>query len=258
MGNRRSAAGPTIRGSGRTRPGAGSAPRAAADLRRQWSRALPAALILSGLGHGLLLALGSLPAPASRLVTSGDASFELVVLPPEVHVPPPPPALRRPEPPVVTVTDPAPERLAAADRDLEPAAQPLPPPPHLPPRTGFASQVGRPDLPPLLRDDRLTAWDRERYYPEDLRRAGIGGRVDIKLFVEPTGRVDRVSVVATSGHPRLDRAALQIGRHMHFMPALNRDRHVGVWVAQTICFVVVHRPVRRGEEAACPDRKNGS
>ncbi|MDP2481481.1 MAG: energy transducer TonB [Candidatus Palauibacterales bacterium] len=258
MGIRRSVTGATTRGSGRTRPSARSAPRAATDLRRQWSRALPAALVLSGVGHGLLLALGSLPTPTRRLDYGESGGFALVALPPEVRVPPPPPALRRPEPPAVTVSDPDPARLSAADRALDPAPQPLPPPPHLSPRPGFASQVGRPDLPPLLQDDPLTTWDRERYYPEDLRRAGIGGQVDLKLFVEPTGHVDQVSVVATSGHPRLDRAAIQIGRHMHFFPALNRDRQVGVWVAQTICFVVVRHAARRGVPAACPGPGGGS
>jgi len=209
-------------------------------------------------GHGLLLALGSLPTPTRRLDYGESGGFALVALPPEVRVPPPPPALRRPEPPAVTVSDPDPARLSAADRALDPAPQPLPPPPHLSPRPGFASQVGRPDLPPLLQDDPLTTWDRERYYPEDLRRAGIGGQVDLKLFVEPTGHVDQVSVVATSGHPRLDRAAIQIGRHMHFFPALNRDRQVGVWVAQTICFVVVRHAARRGVPAACPGPGGGS
>jgi protein TonB len=257
MGIRRSVTGFMTRGPGRARPNARNAPRAA-DLRRQWSRALPAALLLSGVGHGLLLAFASLPGPARGATPRQREAFELVALPPEVRVPPPPPDLRRPEPPVVAAIDPDPARLTAADRALEPAPRPLPPPPPAAERPGFASQIGRPDLPPLLKDDRLTAWDRERYYPEDLRRAGIGGRVDLKLFVEPTGQVDRVSVVATSGHPRLDRAAVQIGRHMRFLPALNRDRNVGVWVAQTICFVVVHRSARRGHVARCPDGRDGS
>lgn len=258
MGDRRSRSGPESRGPGRTEPTRRRATRAAPDPRRQWSRALPAALLLSGLGHGLLLALGSLPVPVRNAARREPESFEVVALPPEVRVPPPPPTVRKPEPPLVTASAPDPGRLAAAERVLTPAPVPLPPPPGLSPRRGFAAQVGRSDVPPLLQDGPLTTWERERYYPDDLRRAGVGGRVDIELFVESTGQVDRVTVVATSGHPRLDRAAVQIGRHMHFLPALSRDRKVGVWVDQTICFVVVHRPLRRGESASCPPAAGGS
>jgi len=41
-------------------------------------------------------------------------------------------------------------------------------------------------------------------YPRALRRAGIGGRVEVHMTVEPSGRVSRCRVVRSSGSPELD------------------------------------------------------
>ncbi len=217
------------------------------DLRRLWSRALPAAFVLSVVAHGLLLALGSLPSRTRRPLARRGGVFVVVALPPQVRVPPAPGAVRRPDPPLVRAVEPAPPAVDPERRLAPPAPVPLPPPPSLSWDGGFRSAVGRAEVPPLLRDDWRLARARARFYPEELRRAGIGGEVGLRLFVEPSGEVDRVSVSRPSGHPALDRAAVQIGERMRFMPALARDRTVGVWVDQDICFVV-----RRAGERADP------
>jgi TonB family protein len=256
MAHRRFHAGVTSGVSRVVQAGAGRSDRADPELRRAWSRALPVALGLSILAHGLLLALGSLPGRASRTLPGRAGAFVLVALPPEVRVPPPPEPVGRPEPPLVNAIEPDPVRIAAANRLLDPEPEPLPPLRLVAPEQGFRAAISKPDVPPMLENDPVLAMERARFYPEELRRAGVGGRVDLRLYVKPSGRVDDVSVVASSGHPRLDRAAVQIGRRMRFFPALSRDRKVGVWVAQTVCFVVLRRPRRRDEAVACrrPDR----
>jgi protein TonB len=54
----------------------------------------------------------------------------------------------------------------------------------------------------------LSAWlASHRVYPEEARRRGEQGAVTVRFTVEPSGRVVDVSVVRSSGSPRLDAAA---------------------------------------------------
>ena len=76
----------------------------------------------------------------------------------------------------------------------------------------------------------------ERLYPPMLKEAGIGGRVLLWVFVDETGRAARSQIHTSSGYPALDNAAAQIVEQMEFSPAMNRDKPVGVWIAQPIDF----------------------
>jgi len=57
-------------------------------------------------------------------------------------------------------------------------------------------------------------------YPPRAVRGGIEGRVLLTVEVSPSGEVADVGVEETSGHPILDRAALEAVRRWRFMPAL--------------------------------------
>lgn len=78
----------------------------------------------------------------------------------------------------------------------------------------------------------------EREYPPLLRDAGLGGRVNVWLFINEEGIVQNTRVNESSGHPSLDEAALKVANVMRFSPALNRDKRVPVWVSIPITFQV--------------------
>lgn len=86
------------------------------------------------------------------------------------------------------------------------------------------------------RDDVARALERE--YPPMLRDAGIGGSVNVWLFIDEQGQVQDVRINKSSGFEALDDAALRVGSRMEFTPALNRDEKVFVWVSIPITFQV--------------------
>jgi len=69
-----------------------------------------------------------------------------------------------------------------------------------------------------------------------VRCAGISGTVKVWFFINARGTVDAVRLDRSSGHPELDRAALEVARVYRFSPALNRDQRVPVWVTFPITF----------------------
>lgn len=76
----------------------------------------------------------------------------------------------------------------------------------------------------------------EREYPPLLRDAGIGGRVQVFVYVDARGRVRDARVSRSSGHDALDGAAVAVAGAMEFEPARNRDEVVPVWIALPITF----------------------
>lgn len=74
-------------------------------------------------------------------------------------------------------------------------------------------------------------------YPWLARRAGEEGRVVVRVAVNAKGRVDHVEVTRSSGHARLDRAALKALRNWRFVPA----KHNGYPAAGTVEVPVTFR-----------------
>ncbi|MDP3620755.1 MAG: energy transducer TonB [Polynucleobacter sp.] len=60
--------------------------------------------------------------------------------------------------------------------------------------------------------------DADPYYPSFSKRAGEQGEVVVRLIIDETGVVEDVALLRTSGFPRLDRAASEIGRRYRFKP----------------------------------------
>lgn len=210
--------------------------------RREFGRALAAGLLLSAASH--LLAVEFSPTlRAPELPGVVDQFRAVEVRPVAVEPPPPPEPVPRPEVPRVRErrvearsTSVAPPALDAA-----PGVGELPPPPSPAEnrweRPAYIShQVApRPDREELKRE-RL-----DRFYPPELERAGVEGMVDLWIFVDRTGQVTRSRVISSSGHTRLDSAAVKVARTRNYLPALNRDQPVGVWVTQRVCFVQEQR-----------------
>lgn len=208
--------------------------------RRSYRRALGAGLFLSVVIHAALAAVVAFP--RSALVVGAQAEWKLrqVEVPPLVDVPEAPDAVRRPAPPEVSAVEVAEAVTPSGDPEPPGVDDPVPEPP----RVTAASFGERPALaPPEVRPS-LEAPDHflerlERSYPRMLRDRGLGGVVVLEFFVSPRGDVSRVEVAESSGHGVLDRVAERMASEMRFLPALNRDRAVGVWVSQRICFVTV-------------------
>jgi TonB family protein len=184
----------------------------------------------------------------------GPESYKMIELPPE---PPPPP------PPVVKVSTPQIE----APKGFQTLSVPDIVPPDIPPpsanfviREEDYSGMGReggvakseeqktveqiaaaPTFTPFTLAPELT--NREevtrllvRNYPPLLRDAGIGGKVVVWVFINDKGAVLNTKVHTGSGYDALDQAALGVAAGMKFRPAMNRDKHVPVWVEIPVVF----------------------
>ena len=76
-------------------------------------------------------------------------------------------------------------------------------------------------------------------YPTNLKHAGIGGRVEMWLYVDLSGAVANHELKTTSGNEALDRAAADVVRQMRFRPARNQGEPTAVWVSQWVTFQVI-------------------
>lgn len=214
------------------------------------------------------------PEPESRLAEAPPAPPILPAPMPDAAVPVPPPeapALVPPPETAATAAPPAEPPPDAAQRQAE--AEPLPTPP-LPPEAAppaetppqrAAVQPMPPRPPPAPRgggvnlgagigamaDARLgaeaigavvppTAEGGQRNeppdYPPESRRRGEEGSVRVSLRVGPDGRVQMAEVIESSGHPALDRAALEAVRRWRFRPATQAGLPVAATMQTAVHF----------------------
>jgi len=131
--------------------------------------------------------------------------------------PPQLPAIRIPPPPG------APQEEVRPQATADPADGP-----------SFTPFTVRPDI--RNRSELQQALERE--YPPLLRDAGIGGTVQVWIYIDETGTVGRTLVNVSSGHPALDEAALRVADIIEFTPALNRDVPVPVWISLPVAFTI--------------------
>ena len=73
-------------------------------------------------------------------------------------------------------------------------------------------------------------------YPRAARRSGDQGRVLLKVLVSAQGTASAVELEASSGHARLDEAALQTVRQWRFVPARRGSETVDDWVLVPVVF----------------------
>jgi periplasmic protein TonB len=178
--------------------------------------------------------------PQLQAADMGSVTDEIVSidLPPEVKIPPPPEQIARPATPRVSANVDMDEDVTIAPTTFEDnPVENLPPPPEGARPQDVPSYIPR-DVEPRLRNGTEIQRLLERLYPSMLREAGIGGQVTLWVFVDEGGRAERSQVQKSSGYPAFDNAAQQIVEQMRFSPAMNRDKPVGVWVAQRIDFKV--------------------
>ncbi|WP_420449226.1 TonB family protein [Candidatus Palauibacter sp.] len=138
-------------------------------------------------------------------------------------------SLNAPGPPAATVTPPA-DAI-----EWEPAPMPS---------EEARSRADRPafiayDRPPVLQNLPEVTAAMQNAYSVELRDAGIGGRVELWLYVDESGDVQNMEVKTSSGTDVLDLAATEVAKTMRFEPASNRDQPTDVWVSQWVTFGVL-------------------
>lgn len=81
------------------------------------------------------------------------------------------------------------------------------------------------------------------FYPEPSRSQGEQGKVELRLCYDESGRVRESMLVTSSGFPRLDEAAVRMGRLYRYQPIVING------VPQPACVV---QAVRFGEAPSSP------
>ena len=178
--------------------------------------------------------------PQLQAADLGSIADEIISvdLPPEVKISPPPEQIARPATPRVSASVDMDEDVTIAPTTFEDnPVENLPPPPEGAKPDDVPSYIPR-DIEPRLKNGSDIKRLLQRLYPSMLREAGISGQVTLWVFVDESGNAAKSQVQKSSGYPAFDNAATQIVDQMEFSPAMNRDKPVGVWVAQRIDFTV--------------------
>ena len=106
-----------------------------------------------------------------------------------------------------------------------PAAEPAPTPEARPAMNAFVPHEVAPTV----------ARQVESLYPDILRRAGVEGRVVVRVLIGTDGRAEDV-VVIRSDNEGFDRATVDAVRAWTFTPALQAGRPVRVWMTVPVRF----------------------
>jgi len=73
-------------------------------------------------------------------------------------------------------------------------------------------------------------------YPEDLKKAGIEGKVILSILVGTNGTVKKVKVLESSPYDTLDKLAVKAAYKLKFKPALKNGKPISVWIRLPIIF----------------------
>jgi TonB family protein len=122
------------------------------------------------------------------------------------------------------------------------AAAPTP----TPPKDQIDKKLATKESPPISQMDisKLTVVfqpDLDPYYPSFSKRAGEMGEVVVRLIVGEDGRVEETRLLLSSNFPRLDRAAMEIGKRYIFEPFLLNGKPTKVSTNILVKFNLVNR-----------------
>jgi periplasmic protein TonB len=154
------------------------------------------------------------PKPVAKPLPTPVLAAKPALLPQPVVEPPEPTPLPEPLPEVLP--PPAPAPLVGAPKPASPS-----PPAPTPPRP--ADYLNNPRPP----------------YPALSKRLGEEGTVRLNILVNPDGSVARLELLQSSGHPRLDRSAIEtVQSGWKFEPARQGGTPVAAWVIVPIQFTL--------------------
>lgn len=152
-----------------------------------------------------------------------------VVRPKPAHLPPPPDAPPSERAVTAPPPEPPPEPVALAEENAPaPAAPPAP----------LAHEVGEADPVILPQSDAAFLNNPAPVYPAMSRRLKEQGRVLFDVYILPDGTVGEIRLRRSSGHARLDEAALRAVRRWRYIPAKRGDEPIPYWYVQPIDFVL--------------------
>jgi TonB family protein len=78
--------------------------------------------------------------------------------------------------------------------------------------------------------------DYDLYYPDEARRQGLEGTVQVRVLVNRNGRAEDVAILESSGSYLLDSAAVRTAQTFVFSPAMLGDAVKKAWVLVPIEF----------------------
>jgi protein TonB len=135
----------------------------------------------------------------------------------------------------------APPAPPEASADIAAAGYPEPPSDPTPERGSMEYLLKAPTFTPYtvrpdIKNRREVAEALAGAYPPDLKEAGIGGTAQVWFLIDGNGVVRKTQIDKSSGHLRLDEAALRVARVVEFTPALNEGEAVPAWISLPITF----------------------
>jgi protein TonB len=154
----------------------------------------------------------------------------------EEEPPPPPPEIETPPPyvppPEIAIEIPVDTGPSTAISNVTSERPVAAPPPGATPKP-VERQVVRTPPSTTGRGARTTLPE----YPPASRRAGEAGTVTLKCFVSEQGKCSEVSVVKSSGFPKLDEAAVkEVQRNWKFVPGKEDGKPVATWHTFAVTF----------------------
>src|SRR3990172_1307727 len=148
----------------------------------------------------------------------------------------PPPAPSRPAIPIESEDEDIPEEKKIETTEINLSElPPAPPPPE--DESDEASIFVAYDEPPEPIGG-FAAIQRNLVYPEIARKAGVEGRVFVKVLIDQQGRVVDTQVIKSLGNNGCDEAAISAIKSVRWRPAKQRDRPVKVWVSIPVMFML--------------------
>ncbi len=202
--------------------------------------------------HGAA-AWGLMQVPAVRqAVVEAAPLFVQIIAPPKPPEPvPPPPPPPPPPPKPLPKKPPPPKRVIAAPPPPVPAPAPFVAPPprpvELPPEPPVVLAPPAPPAPPtspapppppkMIPASAVQYLDPPQIsYPRQSRRLGEEGQVMVRVYIDEAGLPRQVHVEQSSGHSRLDEAAVAGVRLARFKPYTENGQPVGGWARIPVPF----------------------
>jgi TonB family protein len=205
-------------------------------MKRRSAVWLPRSIVLAVLLHAALFVF----APDMTTANVHDAkNGDMYVIPPEVELPDPPEEIITPAMPVAGSIDISTDVTITSTSFEAWTPEMLAPPP----ATGGGDVEGfRAFVPSMVAPRLLNPEEVERVlrrtYPAMLRDAGVGGEVDVNLWLDENGTIVKAEVGGSSGYASLDDAALKVVGVMKLTPAQNRGMPVRVIVTLPVLYRV--------------------
>jgi protein TonB len=163
--------------------------------------------------------MANLVAPEAPQAPAKKAAPPAPKMPAEAPKPTPKPEPKKPEKSAAPAPSPTPAQKAPAPAETAPT-KPSESPQNatVAPPTGGGGVSGTPIQTDIGKLVVVYQPDADPYYPSFSKRAGEQGEVVVRLIISESGEVEEARLLQSSSYPRLDRAAMEIGRRYRFKP----------------------------------------